>query len=311
MHYWRSKRSGSWDRRYSCLSATRSAREAPEVLIKARDAEGPDRQDGVEISYEHSTSRESEGSDLQKTEVSRACPLGATVSSTGTNFSVFSVNATQMEIVFFDDADASMPARVIPLDPVLHRTFHYWHIFVPGIKAGKLYGFRADGPNDPQNGHRFDSEKLLIDPYGKGIYVGEHYDRDAAGRPGDNAATAMKSVVVDLSTFDWEGDMPLDRPFGGTVIYEMHVAGFTRHPSSGVAGTKAGTYLGLIEKIPYLQELGVTAVELMPIFQFDSQAAPPGLTNYWGYSPVSFFAPHQGYSTSKDPLVCVDEFRLW
>jgi glycogen operon protein len=119
----------------------------------------------------------------------------------------------------------------------------------------------------------------------------------------------MKSVVADLTTFDWEQDTPLNRPFRQTVIYEMHVAGFTRHPSSGVAPVNRGTYLGLIEKIPYLQELGITAVELLPVFQFDPQDAPPGLTNYWGYGPVSFFAPHLGYSTCNDPLVCLDEFR--
>jgi glycogen operon protein len=149
----------------------------------------------------------------------------------------------------------------------------------------------------------------LIDPYGKGVSVGQNYNREAASHPGDNAATSMKSVVADLTTFDWEQDTPLNRPFRQTVIYEMHVAGFTRHPSSGVAPVNRGTYLGLIEKIPYLQELGITAVELLPVFQFDPQDAPPGLTNYWGYGPVSFFAPHLGYSTCNDPLVCLDEFR--
>ncbi len=149
----------------------------------------------------------------------------------------------------------------------------------------------------------------MIDPYGKGVSVGQNYNREAASHPGDNAATSMKSVVADLTTFDWEQDTPLNRPFRQTVIYEMHVAGFTRHPSSGVAPVNRGTYLGLIEKIPYLQELGITAVELLPVFQFDPQDAPPGLTNYWGYGPVSFFAPHLGYSTCNDPLVCLDEFR--
>jgi hypothetical protein len=119
----------------------------------------------------------------------------------------------------------------------------------------------------------------------------------------------MKSVVVDMRTFDWEGDRPLRRAFRGTVIYEMHVAGFTCHPNSGVAAEKRGTYLGVLEKIPYLQALGITAVELLPVYQFDPQDAAPGLENYWGYGPVSFFAPHLGYSTSNDPLVCLDEFR--
>ena len=119
----------------------------------------------------------------------------------------------------------------------------------------------------------------------------------------------MKSVVADLSLYDWEGDAPLRRPFSNTIIYELHVRGFTRHPSSGVAADKRGTYAGLIEKIPYLQDLGITAVELLPVFQFDEQDAPPGFKNYWGYSPVSFFAPHGGYCSRRDPLGPLDEFR--
>ena len=139
--------------------------------------------------------------------------------------------------------------------------------------------------------------------------VPKSYDRQAATEPGDNAATAMKSVVVDPSAYDWEGDEPLRRPSAQTIIYEMHVRGFTRHPNSGVGEKTRGTYAGLIEKIPYLQELGITAVELLPVFQFDAQDCPPGKVNYWGYAPISFFAPHQAYSSRQDPLGPVDEFR--
>ena len=156
---------------------------------------------------------------------------------------------------------------------------------------------------------RFDADKLLLDPYGRAVAVPQNYSRAAARREGENAGTAMKSVVVDPSTYDWEGDLPLKRPPARTIIYEMHVRGFTRHPSSGVAETTRGTFAGLIEKIPYLQNLGITAVELLPVFQFDPQDCPPGHVNYWGYSPVSFFAPHQGYSSRADPLGPMDEFR--
>jgi isoamylase len=245
----------------------------------------------------------------QQRRASQTFPLGSTVSSEGTNFSVFSSNATGMEIVFFDHVDDLRPSRVIPLDPLVNRTSHYWHIFMPGIKAGQLYGYRAEGPFDPANGHRFDSKKVLIDPYGKSVAAGRHYSRAAASQSGDNAATSMKSVVADLDSFNWEGDRPLNRSFKTTVIYEMHVAGFTRHPNSGVTIANRGTYLGVVEKIPYLQALGVTAVELLPVFQFDTQAAPIGVCEYWGYNPVSFFSPHLGYSSSEDPLVCLDEFR--
>ncbi len=236
-------------------------------------------------------------------------PLGPTVCKEGTNFSIFSTHATCMELLFFDNADASGPSRTIALDRVQNRTSHYWHIFVPAIRAGQLYGFRAHGPNDPSQGHRFDSQKLLLDPYCKSIAVGLNYSRAAACMPGDTARTAMKSVVADLNVFDWEGDMPLNHSFRQTVIYEMHVAGFTQNPNSGVAAVRRGKYLGVVDKIPYLKSLGVTAVELLPVFQFDSKDAPDSLENYWGYDPVSFFAPHLAYGTDRDPLHCLDEFR--
>ena len=240
---------------------------------------------------------------------SHTYPLGPTLTPDGVNFSIFSAHATNIEIVLFDHADAQQQARVIKLDPTINRTSHYWHIFVPGISAGQLYGYRVDGPAEASSGNRFDFDKVLIDPYGKSVSVGHNYSREAASRPGDNAATSMKSVVADMSAYDWEGDRPLKHSFRATVIYEMHVAGFTRHPNSGVTETKKGTYLGLVEKIPYLKYLGITAIELLPVFQFDIQDAAPGLENYWGYGPVSFFAPHIGYSTCNDPLVCLDEFR--
>jgi glycogen operon protein len=242
-------------------------------------------------------------------QVGQSFPLGASVNSGGVNFSIFSKNATAMDLLLFDAADASRPARVISLDRYRNRTFHFWHVFIAGIKPGQLYGYRAHGPFDPYKGLRFDPQKVLLDPYGQGVAIPAQYNRDAAFKPGDNAHCAMKSVVADPQSYDWNGDVPLKRPFTRTVIYEMHVKGFTFHPSSGVAPEIRGTYAGLIEKIPYLQDLGVTAVELLPVFQFDETEAPAGLTNYWGYNPVSFFAPHGGYSSRRDPLGPLDEFR--
>ncbi|HET6520113.1 MAG TPA: glycogen-debranching protein, partial [Geminicoccaceae bacterium] len=237
-------------------------------------------------------------------------PLGAAVTPDGVNFSVFSKNATRLELLLFDRADDPRPARVLPLDPQVNRTYFYWHAFIPGLKPGQVYAYRAHGPTAPEQGLRFDGRKVLLDPYGRAVAVPQGYSREAASRPGDNAATALRSVVVDPGGYDWEGDAPLCRPFARTVIYEMHVRGFTRHPNSGVSPGKRGTYAGLIEKIPYLRDLGVTAVELLPVFQYDPQDCPPGLVNYWGYSPVSFFAPHVGYSSRRhDPLGPLDEFR--
>jgi isoamylase len=239
----------------------------------------------------------------------RSNPLGATVFPDGVNFSVYSRSASGVELIFFDHEDDVRPSRVVPIDPLENRTDHYWHIFEPHLKPGQLYGYRVQGPFDPGAGMRFDPGKVLLDPYARGVVVPKSYSREAARVEGDNAATSMKSVVVDASAYDWEGDGPLHRPASRTIIYEMHVRGFTRHPSSGLSEKTRGTYAGLIEKIPYLQQLGITAVELLPVFQFDPQDAPAGLVNYWGYAPVSFFAPHHDYSSCRDPLGPVNEFR--
>jgi isoamylase len=236
-------------------------------------------------------------------------PLGAMPYPRGVNFSVYAKHATGIELLLFDRVDDARPAQAIRVDPATNRTYHYWHAFVPGVTAGQLYGYRVEGPWDPANGLRFDAAKLLLDPYGRAVAVPGGYSRAAARGSGDTSATAMKSVVVDPWAYDWQGDRPLRRPSTQTIVYEMHVRGFTRHPSSGVGERTRGTYAGLIEKIPYFQQLGITAVELLPVFQFDAQACPPGKVNYWGYAPVAFFAPHQAYSSRQDPEGPVDEFR--
>jgi isoamylase len=252
------------------------------------------------------------GWDLAKQTLSttgRSAPLGATVEPVGVNFSVYSRDATGVDLLLFDSEDVP-PSRIIHLHPSDNRTYHYWHVFVPGLQPGQLYGYRAHGLFDPPQGLRFDASKVLLDPYGRGVIVPKGYSREEAAHKGcDNAATAMKSVAVNPHTYEWEGDMPLHRPSSQTVIYEMHVGGFTRHPNSGLPSNIRGTFAGLIEKIPYLQDLGITAVELLPVFQFDAQDCPPGHVNYWGYQPVSFFAPHSAYSSRQDGLGPVDEFR--
>jgi glycogen operon protein len=236
-------------------------------------------------------------------------PLGTTIVPGGVNFSVFSRTASEVELLFFDREDDAPPARVIRFDPVANLTYHYWHVFVPGVQPGQLYGYRVGGSFDPANGLRFDSSEVLLDPYGRAVAVPRSHSREAASREGGDTATAMKSAVVDPSTYDWQGDKPLNRPACRTIIYETHVRGFTRHPSSGLSEETRGTYRGVVEKIPYLRELGITAVELLPVFQYDAQDCPPGLINYWGYAPISFFAPHQAYSSRQDPLGPMDKFR--
>src|SRR5262245_18318998 len=159
-----------------------------------------------------------------------AAPLGATVVKGGVNFSVYSRGATGIDLLLFDAADDPTPARVIRIDSTSNRSYHYWHVFVPGLRTGQLYAFRAHGPFDPSKGYRFDSGKVLLGPYGRGVVVPSRYNRTAALNPGDNAATAMRSVVVVSGSYDWEHDRPLDRPSARTVVYEMHVRGFTIHP---------------------------------------------------------------------------------
>jgi isoamylase len=239
----------------------------------------------------------------------RSAPLGATARDGGVNFSLYSRNASKVELLFFDHSDDAKPSRIIPFDPATNRSYHYWHVFVPGAQHGQIYGYRVYGPFEPARGLRFDNTKVLLDPYTRSVIVPQNYSREAASRPGDNARSAMKSVVVNSGGYDWEGDKPLHRPSSRTIIYEMHTRGFTMHPSSGVPEKIRGTYRGLIEKIPYLQQLGITAVELLPVFQYDAHDAPKGLTNYWGYAPVAFFAPHRAYSSRQDELGPVDEFR--
>jgi len=244
-----------------------------------------------------------------KVTTGQSAPLGATIADGGVNFSIYSRHASGVDLLFFDQEDDGQPARVISLDLSVNRTYYYWHVFVPEVQPGQIYAYRVSGPFDPGSGLRFDPAKVLLDPYGRGTVVPRNYNREAACGPGSNAETAMKSVVIDTHAYDWEHDAPLKRPASRTIVYEMHVRGFTRHPSSGVSEGKQGTYAGLIEKIPYLQQLGITAVELLPVFQFDAQDCPPGLVNYWGYAPIGFFSPHQAYGSQRHRTTLVDEFR--
>lgn len=244
-----------------------------------------------------------------KTDHGKSHPVGATVLADGVNFSLFSKYATAIELLLFDDTNSPVPSRTILLTPQTNRTFFYWHIFVHGIGVGQVYAYRVYGPDNPAQGHRFDPDKVVLDPYAKAIVGAEIYDRQAASEKGDNCHRALRGLVVDPDRYDWEDDAPLRTPYSASFIYEMHVGGFTRNPNSGVSEEKRGTFAGLIEKIPYLTNLGITAVELLPIHYFDPAAAMPGLTNYWGYSTIGFFAPHAGYSSDRSPLGPLNEFR--
>ena len=238
-----------------------------------------------------------------------SAPIGPTVTADGTNFSVYSQRATGMDLLLFDGPAEQTPSTVLPLDRATNRTGGYWHGFVPGIGAGQVYAYRGRGPWAPAAGVRFDDRLVLLDPYGRGVAVPPGYARDLSPAAPDTIGRSMKSVVVDLSAYDWEGDRPLNRPLHDTVVYEAHVRGFTAHPNSGVTDALRGTYAGFIERIPYLVDLGVSAIELLPVFEFDRLAAPAGRPNYWGYQPVSYFAPHAPFSSRPDALGAADEFR--
>lgn len=236
---------------------------------------------------------------------------GARPDDNGVNFSVFSRHATRVELLLFTAADSVQPFQTIELQTETNRTFFVWHVYIEDLPTGTWYGWRMHGPNDTQySGLRFDADKLLLDPWAR-VVSDVLWDRDQASTSGDNVATSMRAMVVD-EKYDWEQDAPLLIPNENAIIYELHVGGFTRHPSSGVQ--HPGSFAALIEKIPYLKELGITHLELMPVMAFDEQDVPPttaalGLKNYWGYSTHSFFSPHPGYCVTPQQGTHLDEFR--
>ena len=241
-------------------------------------------------------------------------PLGAVYDGKGVNFCIYCGSATAVALLLFERHGATETIRQIPLDPAENRTFLFWHIYIEGLRPGALYAFRVHGPRDLHGqGQRYDWNKVLIDPYARANDM-SRWDRDAAILPAYNAATCIRSVVVDTAGYDWEGDAPLNHPMNRSIIYEMHVGGFTKSPAAAVK--HSGTFLGVTEKIPYLRDLGVTAIELLPTFQFDpdeetrsNPITKQRVTNFWGYSTIGFFCPHSGYCVSADFADHLREFR--
>ncbi len=253
-------------------------------------------------------------------------PLGAHVRGNGVNFAIFSRHATGVRLDLFDLPEELAPARTYILNPMRNKTGDIWHIWLENIPPGQLYGFRIAGPYSPSEGHRFNADKLLLDPYATAICMAAARDfaeavgydpsspqMDLSMSQVDDAASAPKSIIPHTD-FDWRGDQPLCHPWESTVIYELHVRGYTIHPGSAVLSP--GTYRGLIEKIPYLKNLGITAVELMPVQEFNelelshyNPQTGKRLTNYWGYDPVGFFAPKAAYASVCKAGAQVLEFR--
>jgi len=266
---------------------------------------------------------------FEEGEVQAGNPLplgGAHQYEDGVNFVLFSRHATRVHLELYQNADDSAPHRIIDLDPVRHRTGDVWHVWLRGIRAGQLYGYRIEGPYRPEQGHRFNPHKLLLDPFARAIASIGDWDFSAARGydPSSPLSDLSISTVDDAGTtpkciftsghFDWEMDAPPKHSASDTVIYETHVRGFTIHSSSGVA--HPGTFIGLTEKIPYLQDLGVTAIELMPVLEFNENESnrlnpitKEKLKNYWGYNPVVFFAPKRSYGRSGPQWRQTVEFR--
>ena len=229
-------------------------------------------------------------------------PYGALLHDRGVQFVTFSRSATAMRVLLYDHVDDHDPAEIIELDQDTDRWGDIWSIFVPGIGPGQLYHLQADGPYDPEVGQWFNAKARLIDPYAKALAGNFQSPHDGIIRP-------PKCVVVD-DAFDWDGDRHIRRELSDTIIYEMHVRGFTQDAGSDVE--HPGTYLGVIDKIPYLKSLGVTAVELMPVHEFpilNIHGESPERPNYWGYDPMAFFGPHRGYAAGDTPGCQVEEFK--
>ncbi|WP_029133739.1 glycogen debranching protein GlgX [Sedimenticola selenatireducens] len=253
-------------------------------------------------------------------------PLGACERCGGVNFALFSRHAEQVTLLLFDAPTDEAPCRTLDLQPMLHRTGDIWHAWIEGLGQGTIYAWRVDGPYQPEQGHRFNYHKVLIDPYAAALVGTDCWDfacacgyesasevDDRSFSKEDNTRRQAKCLVCD-GAFDRRGGQRPRHAWTDTVIYETHVRGFTVHPSAGVA--HPGTYLGLIEQIPYLQELGITAVELLPVQEFfegelvrDNPRSGERLRNYWGYSTVAFFAPKESYSSRREPGCQLTEFK--
>ncbi len=254
--------------------------------------------------------------------------FGANLVHDGCNFAIFSKNGTSVSLLFFDNPNDIKPSNSIILDEKVNKTGDVWHIFIYGIKEGQCYGYIIDGPYWPdRDGHRFNKHKLLLDPYAKAISGNYNWNVNAAyayqvgSGLGDlsfneesNFGCTAKSVVINSNNFDWDGDKQLNIPLKNTIIYEIHTRAFTMDKSSGVKNP--GTYAGLIEKIPYLTELGITTIELMPVHHFNhlenvrnNPITNEKLYNFWGYSSLGFFAPDAWYASDNDGVTAVYEFK--
>jgi isoamylase len=235
-------------------------------------------------------------------------PLGVTwvEDEAAYNFALYSKYATAVTLLLYSEIDIPTATYEYKLDPLANKSGRVWHCRLrkAAIPDARYYGYQVLGPNRPEAGHRFDPGKVLLDPYARCVCFPTRFSREVASKPGPNAGKAPLGLIATEPKDDWADDAPVSHT-SDLVIYELHVRGFTRRANSGVTPAHRGTFLGVVEKIPYLKELGVTAVELMPVMQQDPQEG-----SYWGYMPLNFFSPHHEYASADKPFDALKEFRL-
>ncbi len=240
---------------------------------------------------------------MGKIKVGSAWPLGSSVTPNGVNFSIAAPHATNVELLIFQYENDDYPIETIPLDHQ-NRSGDYWHVEVEGLTEGTLYGYKIS-----INEQKAAEENLVLDPCARAITGWQNYIRNQEEKATKKYSHCLKGVVTERDNFNLKSHPRPKHSWNKTIIYELHVGGFTKQTDSSISENKKGTFLGLIEKIPYLKSIGVTSIELLPVFAFDTSDAPEGLINYWGYSPISWFTPHQGFVDGCNPLEARKQFK--
>ncbi len=240
---------------------------------------------------------------MGKVKVGSPWPLGSSITPKGVNFSIAAPNATNVELLIFQNENDDYPRERISLDQK-NRSGEYWHVEVEGLTEGTLYGYLVSNENN-----KVHERPLVLDPCARGITGWGKYIRTQNYKHIKSYTNFLKGIVTDRDYFDFRSHPRPKYSWNKTIIYELHVGGFTKNLDSNVSDAKKGTFLGLLEKIPYLKSIGITTIELLPVFAFDSFDAPEGLENYWGYSPINWFTPHHDFVEGNNPLDARKQFK--
>jgi len=240
---------------------------------------------------------------LGKVKVGSPWPLGSSITPDGVNFSVAAPHATKVELLIFQHENDDFPKETILLEKE-NRSGDYWHVELEGLTEGSIYGYKVSTDKNTDS-----CENLVLDPCSRAITGWREYKRNQEDKISRGYSHFLKGVVTNRDFFDFKSHPRPKHAWNKTIIYELHVGGFTKNPDSNISDSKKGTFIGLIEKIPYLKQIGITSLELLPVFAFDANDAPEGLENYWGYSPINWFTPHQDFVDGYDPLEARKQFK--